>query len=56
MVYAYGFLIILFTELGVRYTGISLLANYIFILLPGALFIFLYFLIFFKFSNELKKS
>ena len=56
MVYAYGFFIILFTELGVRYTGISLLANYIFILLPGTLFMFLYFFIFSKFSNELKKS
>ena len=55
MIYAYGFLIILFTELGVRYTGIYLLANYTFILLPGALFVFLYLFLFSKFSNELKK-
>ena len=47
MIYAYGFLIILFTELGVRYTGISLLANYIFILLPGnIIYVFVFFYIF----------
>ena len=55
MIYAYGFIIILFTELGVRYTGINNIANYIFILLPFVLFIILYLFLTFKFSKELKK-
>ena len=54
-VYLYSFLILLFTELGVRYTGLYNLALYIFIFLPIFLSAYLYFFLSYKFSNELKK-
>ena len=54
-VYCYSFFLLLFTELGVRYTGISSIVLYSFIFLPIILFIYLYFFLSLKFSNELKK-
>ena len=54
-VYFYSFLLLLFTELGVRYTGIYNIALYIFISLPIILSGYLYFYLSYKFSNELKK-
>ena len=53
IIFSYSFMVILFTELAVRYTGINSLMLYIFLLLPIALFIFLYFFLIKKFSKEL---
>ena len=55
MIYAYGFIIILFTELSVRYTGFNIFISLAFILTPIILFATLYFFIMFKFSNELNR-
>ena len=49
----YCFILLVFSELAVRYTGINSLMLYIFLLLPIALFIFLYFFLIKKFSKEL---
>jgi len=54
-VYFYSFLLLLFTELGVRYTGMYTAVLYVFIFLPIILSSFLYFYLSYKFSNELKK-
>jgi len=53
-VFFYSFILIIFTELAVKYTGINNLILYIFIFLPIFLFSFLYFFLIYKFSGELK--
>ena len=42
-IYAYGFLLILFLEVSLKFIGTSLLHNLFFIILPFALFALLYF-------------
>ena len=52
VIFSYSFMIILFTELAVRYTGINNIILFIFILLPFLLLIALYFYLNYKFSRE----
>ena len=52
IIFSYSFLIILFTELAVRYTGINNIVLYIFILIPFLLLITLYFYLNYRFSRE----
>jgi lipopolysaccharide export system permease protein len=54
-VFLYGFLILLFTELTVRYTGINIISRLAFVLLPFVLLIIFYSLLIFNFSRETKK-
>ena len=54
-VFFFGFSILLFTELTVRYTGISAISRLIFILMPFILLIGIYSLLVFNFSRETKK-
>ena len=51
-IFIYSFIILLFTELAVRYTGLNRFVLYIFILTPFVLFLVLYFYLFLKFSKE----
>ena len=51
-VFSYSFLILLFTELAVRYTGINSLILYTFVLMPFSLLFLLYVFLIYKFSNE----
>ena len=50
-----SFIILLFTELAVRYTGINSFILYTFVLMPFALLFLLYTFLIYKFSNELVK-
>ncbi len=50
-----SFVILLFTELAVRYTGLSSLILYTFILMPFSLLVILYTYLIYKFSNETLK-
>ena len=52
VIFSYSFMIILFTELAVRYTGINNIILFIFILLPFLLLLTLYFYLNYKFSRE----
>jgi len=52
VIFSYSFMIILFTELAVRYTGINNIILFIFILFPFLLLINLYFYLNYKFSRE----
>ena len=52
VIFSYSFMVILFTELAVRYTGINNIILFIFILLPFLLLITLYFYLNYKFSRE----
>ena len=53
-VFAYSFLILLFTELSVRYTGINNFVMVSFMITPFCLFLLLYFFLIFKFERENK--
>ena len=53
-IFAYSFLILLFTELIIRYTGINSFLRWIYIFTPFVLFITFYTLLIFKFSRETK--
>ena len=55
-VFIYCFLILLFTELAVRYTGINFLTRISFILLPITLIIIFYSFLIFQFSKEFKRN
>ena len=55
-VFIYSFLILLFTELAVRYTGLNLLTRVSFILLPITLIVIFYSFLIFQFSKEFKKN
>mgnify|MGYP001231359130 FL=1 len=55
-VFIYCFLILLFTELAVRYTGINLLTRVSFIILPITLIIIFYSFLIFQFSKEFKRN
>ena len=51
----YSFLILVFTELSLRYTGINITLKYFFIAAPITSSLLLYFFLAYKFSNETKK-
>ena len=53
-IFAYSFLILLFTELIIRYTGINSFLRWIYIFTPFVLLITFYTLLIFKFSRETK--
>ena len=53
-VFLYGFSLLLFTELAIRYTGISFIISTIYIILPFLSFLILYFFLVFQFSRENK--
>ena len=52
IIFFYSFLILVFSELFIRYTGVNLSSRIIFLTLPLALFLFLYSFIFLKLANE----
>ena len=54
-IFSCSFLILLFTELAVRYTGINSLILYTFIFMPFSLLFLLYIFLIYKFSNETVK-
>ena len=54
-IFSFSFLILLFTELAVRYTGINSLILYTFVLMPFSLWILLYISLIYKFNNETLK-
>ena len=56
IIFIYCFIILLFTELAVRYTGINTFILYVFILLPFSLLLILYSLLIYKFSKETLSS
>ena len=53
-IFIYGFILLLFTELAVRYTGINNVILLLFIAIPFILLIIFYFLLIFNFSKENK--
>ena len=53
-VFLYGFSLLLFTELAIRYTGISFIISTIYIILPFLSFLILYLFLVFQFSRENK--
>ena len=53
-IFIYGFLLLLFTELAVRYTGINKIVLVSFMLIPISLFLIIYPFLFLKFSKESK--
>ena len=55
-IFIYSFLILLFTELVIRYTGINNYLRLVYIFTPFILFFVLYFSLIFSFKNETKKS
>ncbi len=54
-IFMLSFILLLFTELAVRYTGISKIVMVAFIVIPFLLFFIFYFFLLIKFSKELKK-
>ena len=54
LVFFYSFVLLVFTELIVRYTGLNDALLYLFIFLPFLLMIFFYFYLIYKFTIELK--
>lgn len=55
-IFLYSFIILLFTEMAVRFTGISNIILLVFIIIPIILLFIFYFFLIYKFSNELKSS
>ncbi len=53
-VFLYSFLLLLFTELAVRYTGINILTRLSFMILPISLIIIFYSFLIYQFSKEFK--
>ena len=56
IVFLYSFILLVFIELAIKYTGLNNLVLYIFILLPIFLFFLLFFFLNYKFSGELKNE
>ena len=52
LIFSYNFIVLLFTELAVRYTGINSSARIMFIILPLILILFFYSYLFLKFSKN----
>ena len=55
LIFSYNFIVLLFTELAVRYTGINSSARIMFIILPLILILFFYSYLFLKFSKNKEK-
>ena len=55
-IFIYSFIVLLFTELAVRYTGLNKLLLYFFIITPFILFLIFYLYLIFNFSNENKNT
>ena len=55
-IFLYSFLLLLFIELAVRYTGLSNATNVFFILFPIVLLLFLYFYLIGQFTKEIKSK
>ena len=53
-IFGYSFVLLLFTEIAVRYTGINQSISLLFLILPFILTIFFYFFLIIKFKNESK--
>ena len=53
-IFLYGFSLLLFTELAIRYTGINFMILTIYTILPFLSFLILYFFLIFQFSRENK--
>ena len=53
-IFLFNFLILIFTELVVRYTGINYFAKIFFIILPLVLIFILYFYLLIKFSKKIE--
>ncbi len=51
LIFTYGFLLLLFAEMTVRYTGLSSIVNYTFFITPLTLILLIYFLLIFKISK-----
>ena len=54
VVFLYSFILLLFTELAVRYTGINNFISFSFIILPFGLLFLLYSFLIYKFNDEAK--
>ena len=54
VIFTYSFLVLLFTELAVRYTGLNNLMKVFFVIFPFMLMCFLYFYLLLNFSNKTK--
>ena len=52
LIFSYSFLLLVFTELAVRYSGINNLIMFFFIIFPFVLLLFLYSFLIYKFSKE----
>ena len=52
LIFTYSFILLIFIELLVRYTGINNYIFYIFLISPLILLILVYFILFNKFTNE----
>ncbi len=53
-IFSFGFIILLFTEISIRYTGIFNSVIFVFTILPIILIIILYFFLAFQFNKEIK--
>ena len=54
LIFFYSFIILLFTELGVRYTGLDNLIMLVFLFMPLILLIFFYSFLYYRFNQEAK--
>tara|TARA_B100001057_G_scaffold292721_1_gene292795 strand:- start:1569 stop:2696 length:1128 start_codon:yes stop_codon:yes gene_type:complete len=55
-IFFYCFILLIFTELAVRFTGINFIMRYLFIFIPIFLFVITYLFLIFKFSKEAKRN
>ena len=53
-IFLYSFLLVVFTELALRYTGINSIVKFFYLIAPVILAIFFYFFLKFNFSRESK--
>ena len=51
-IFIYSFILLLFTEISVKYTGLNEMVKIIFLLMPVLLFLIIYFFLIYKFSKE----
>ena len=56
LIFTYSFMLLLFTELAVRYTGINNIILFLYLIIPFVLIISLYIFLNYKFSKEIKTS
>ena len=55
-IFMYGFLVLIFTELIIRYTGLNQLVKYLYVFTPFFLLAYFYFFLNYKFLKETKSS